>query len=146
MVIVIVTKSSSPSSAGGSQIQVMTSIWSPSATQSKTFTLAIRIQFSGRFALEVSSTSQGRIAFLIPRLRNLLTSLRLPHPKSANFVKPYDARGVIDMFWDVEDKGHDISPCPPFSMDPRWTGQPLVNHVINRCSALESSILTEKSM
>jgi hypothetical protein len=51
------------------------------------------------------------------------------------------------MFWDVEaDKVRSRVLYLPFSMDPRWTDQPLVNHVINRCSALESSILTEKSM
>ena len=75
---------------------------SPGATHRKGCTLALRIQFSGRVALELSGISQDRVPSLIPQLRGVLSSLRLPHPKSANVVKPYDARGIIDMYWDVE--------------------------------------------
>jgi len=125
---------------------MMTSAWSPGATH-RIFTLALRIQFSGRDALKISGTSQDRFQSLLPWLRKILTSLRLPCPKTANFVKPYDARGIIDMFWDIEaDKVSSRVLYPSFSTDSGWTDQPLVNIVINRCSALETSILTEKSM
>jgi hypothetical protein len=124
----------------------MTSAWSSGATP-RSFTLALRIQFSGRDALKISSTSRDRLQFLFPWLREILTSLRLPSPKNANFVKPYDARGIIDMFWDLEaDKVSSRVLYPSFSTDSGRTDQPLVDTLINRCSALEASTLTEKSM
>jgi hypothetical protein len=79
----------------------MTSAW-PSGATHRVFTLALRIQFSGRDALTISGTSQDRFQSLFPWLRDILTSLRLPYPKNANFVKPHEGRGIIDMFWDTE--------------------------------------------
>ena len=68
----------------------------------RTITLALRIHFNGREGLKVSATSQDEIESLFPWLRKTVTSLRLPHPKSQNIIKPYEATGVIDMFWDVD--------------------------------------------
>ncbi|KAI0002527.1 hypothetical protein BJV74DRAFT_882149 [Russula compacta] len=98
------------------------------ATHKRSRTLALRIQFNGLDGLKVSSTGQGDIQSLVPWLRDTLKSLRLPHPKPTNIVKPSDATSIIDMYWDVE------------------TGNILVKTVIDRCSMTETSTLQERSI
>jgi len=94
-------------------------------------TLALRIQFHGRDALKVLDTSQDSIQSLLPLIRTALTSLRLPHPKATNVIKPHDAASIIDMYWDVVTvKGH----------------QQLLQSVINRCREMETSALKENSI
>jgi hypothetical protein len=69
----------------------------------RSITLALRIHFNGREGLKVSATTQDGIESLFPWLRKTVSSLRLPHPKSLNIIKPYEAASVIDMYWDVVD-------------------------------------------
>jgi len=68
----------------------------------RSITLALRIHFNRHDGLKVSATTQDDIESLIPWLRKTLTSLRLPHPKSQNIVKPHEATSIIDMYWDIE--------------------------------------------
>ena len=75
---------------------------SRATAQRKNITLALRIQFNGQDGLTISNTRQGFLQSLVPWLRHILTSLRLPHPKPTNIVKPNDGIGVIDMYWDLE--------------------------------------------
>jgi hypothetical protein len=65
-------------------------------------TLALRIQFNGLDGQKVSRTSQEDIHSLVPWLKATMSSLRLPHPKNTNVIKPNNATGVIEMFWDRE--------------------------------------------
>lgn len=62
--------------------------------------LALRIRFNGRDGQKVSRTSKHDIQSLVPWLRAILSSLRLPHPKASNVFKRDDAPSTIDMFWD----------------------------------------------
>ncbi|KAI9451777.1 hypothetical protein F5148DRAFT_1289913 [Russula earlei] len=75
---------------------------SHSATHRRGSTLALRILFRGRARLRVLRTSKDDISSLLPWLRDILTDLRLPHPKSSNVIKPNDTTSAIEMYWDVE--------------------------------------------
>ncbi|KAI0300564.1 hypothetical protein B0F90DRAFT_432300 [Multifurca ochricompacta] len=80
------------------------------------FTLVLRIQFYGHGDLRVSDVDQDRIQNIVPWLRRTLTSLRLPHPKSTNFMKPYDDTSIIDMYWDLENTNvRDRRLCHPYT-------------------------------
>jgi hypothetical protein len=68
----------------------------------RSITLALRIHFNGHHGFKVSTTTQDNIDSLLPWLRSTLSSLRLPHPKSQNVIKPHEATSFIDMYWDVE--------------------------------------------
>lgn len=68
----------------------------------RSITVALRIHFNGREGPKVSATTQDEIESLFPWLRKTASSLRLPHPKSQNIIKPYEAASVIDMYWDVD--------------------------------------------
>jgi hypothetical protein len=99
---------------------------SRAAAHKRNITLALRIQFNGRDGLKVANTNQDHVYLLAPWLRNTLTSLRLPHPKSTNIVKPSDGMGVIDMYWDVETanvRARFVHPYDPNSPDSvcSWT-------------------------
>jgi len=96
----------------------------------RSITLALRIHFSGRDGLKVSATTQDDIESLIPWLRKTLTSLRLPHPKIQNIIKPHEATSIIDMYWDVDL----VRPTT------------VLSQVISRCQALEPSALKEASI
>jgi len=101
-----------------------------SATYKRSITLALRIHFNGHHGLKVSATTQDNIESLLPWLRDTLSSLRLPHPKSQNVIKPHEATSVIDMYWDIEI-------AKPIN---------LLNQVISRCHTLEPSALKETSI
>ena len=62
-------------------------------------TIALRIQFNGLNGQMVSRTRQDDIQLLVLWLRDIMTSLRLPHPKSTNVIKPHDTTNVVEMFW-----------------------------------------------
>ncbi len=96
-------------------------------------TLALRIQFHGRDALKVLDTSQDSIQSLLPLIRKALTSLRLPHPKTTNVIKPDDAASFIDMYWDVVTVKvrSRVLLYPPFNTDSRW---PRTRGSSNYCS------------
>ncbi|KAH9965257.1 hypothetical protein BC827DRAFT_842120 [Russula dissimulans] len=91
-------------------------------------TLALRIHFDGQGALRVLGTDQDDTQSLIPWLREVLTSLRLPHPKPSNVIRPNDYTSVIDMYWDLA------------------STQTLVRAVVNRCNELEYSTLQDRSI
>lgn len=92
-------------------------------TDGRSITLALRIHFNGHAGLKVSATTQDNIELLAPWLRNTLTSLRLPHPKFQNVIKPHEAASVVDMYWDVEIARvrSRILLHSPFSIDLEWT-------------------------
>jgi hypothetical protein len=80
---------------------------------SRSGTLALRIQFNGRDGQHVSRTSQDHIQSLLPWLRAVLTRLHLPHPKPTNVIKPNYATSVVDMYWDHPVVLDASTPCPP---------------------------------
>jgi hypothetical protein len=77
---------------------------SRAAAHKRNITLALRMQFDGLNGLNLLITDKDHIHVLVPWLRRILTSLRLPFPKPTNIVKPDDGIGVIDMFWDIESR------------------------------------------
>jgi|SRR5712671_5900360 len=86
-------------------------------------TLAMRIRFDGQSALRVLRTNQDNIQSLIPWLREILTSFRLPHPKSSNVIKPNDYASVIEMYWDIASTQVGARVLyQPFSPHSRWDG------------------------
>jgi len=92
------------------------------------YTVALRIRFDGQDGLRVLRTNQHDIPSLIPWLREILTSLRLPHPKPSNVLKPDDCTSVIEMYWDVA------------------SAETFVKAVTNRCRELESWTLQDMSI
>jgi hypothetical protein len=124
---------------------------SRAAAHKRNITLAIRIQSHWLSGLKVLNTNQGQIhaLVLVPWLRCILTTLRLPHPKPTNIVKPGNDAGVVDMYWDIESTNvracvlhlYDFNaPDSPF-MD-----QPMVGNCVRRCVETETSTLQEMSM
>lgn len=117
----------------------------------RSITLALRIRFNGRNGLKVSAATQDNIESLIPWLRKTLTSLRLPHPKIQNIIKPHEATSDIDMYWDVDlaRVKSRVLLYPPFSTGintDHWQPTTLLDQVTNRCQTIEPSDLKEASM
>lgn len=87
--------------SGASYVSVSASTVSPTVTASgRGCTLALRIHFKGDHGQKVLSTSKDDIQSLVPWLRDILTPLRLPHPKTTNVIKNIEASSIIEMFWD----------------------------------------------